>query len=585
MHGVRGSIDFARIGAEDARRTRMMLSDVRLDNRRELIEALAPSGHLLDERLSDTEILLAAYLCWGESCVDHLLGDFAFAIWNARRHQLFCAVDPLGVKPLHWTRQGERFGLAFDALEVLRDPSVSRTLDETTLADYLTNRLEDAHRSFFRAVHRIPPGHRLVATVEGERLERYWDPAPETIRYRRQQDYALHFSELLERCVADRLHTDGSWIGVAMSGGLDSTSVAALARRSLGRSGGPRLLASSFVFPRHPECDEQVYLDTLRQELELEVERIDFERFWSLDSAEDSLRGLDTPFVGWRSGYGELLRRLAARGGRVLLMGHGADDLLRGSALAGVERLRRGDLGIVTEIVRAARDRGEGVPRALYRVLGRPLLPSALARRPVPSAPSWLLPDFVRRTGLEERLAPPGFPGGARAEIYANTVGTAWYSRIVHWHGRNAARFGIDVRHPFLDRRLFELVLAFPPEELWEPGASKPLLRRAMVGVLPEAVRGRKTKTRFTPFLDAVLREKEADRIEDLLRAPLAADLGILDRDRLRADYRAYRSGGSPALRAPLWHAVTLEIWLKRINNAARNVLPGDVTANSEVAA
>lgn len=583
MQGVRGSIDFAKTGVEDARRTRLMLSDVRLDNRRELIEALAPSGHLLDERPSDTDLLLAAYLCWGESCVDHLLGDFAFAVWDARRHRLFGAVDPLGVKPLHWTRQGDRFGFASDALEVLRDPSVPRTLDETALADYLTNRLEDSHRSFFRAVHRLPPGHRLVAAAGGEQVERYWNPAPEPVRYRDRRDYARHFSEVLERSVNDRLRTDGSWIGVAMSGGLDSPSVAALARRSLDRNGGPHLLASSFVFPRHPECDEQAYLDDLRRELNLEVERIDFERFWSLDGLEDSLRDADTPFLGWRSGYGELLRRLASRGGRVLLMGHGADDLLRGSTLTGLDRLRRGDLGIVPEIVRAARNRGESVPRALYRVLGKPLLPSALVRRPASPPPPWLLPGFVRRSGLERHPDPA--PGGAREEIYANTVGTAWYSRIVHWHGRNAARFGVEVRHPFLDRRLFELVLAFPPEELWEPGVSKPLLRRTMTGMLPEAVRGRKTKTRFTTFLDTVLREKEAGRIEDLLHAPLAADLGILDRDRLLAAYREYRQGGSPALRAPLWHAVTLEIWLKRIHNVVRNVLPDNVVANSEVAA
>jgi asparagine synthase (glutamine-hydrolysing) len=582
MQGFRGSINFAKTGAPDARCTRVMLSDVRLDNRRELIETLAAKGHLLDERPSDTEILLAAYLCWGEPCVDHLLGDFAFAVWDARCHRLFCAVDPLGVRPLHWTRQGDRFGFAFDALEVLRDPSVPRDLDETALADYLTNRLEDAHRSFFRAVHRLPPGHRLMATAGGEQVERYWNPAPEPVRYRDRRDYARHFSEVLERSVNDRLRTDGPWIGVAMSGGLDSPSVAALARRSLDRNDGPHLLASSFVFPRHPECDEQVYLDTLRRELNLEVEHIDFERFWSLDGTGDS-RDIDTPFAGWRSCYSELLRRLAERGGRVLLMGHGADDLLRGSALSGLDRLRRGDLGIIPEIVRAARNRNESVPRALYRVLGKPLLPSALVRRPASPAPSWLRADFVRRSGLERQPSP--VPGGARAEIYANTVGTAWYSRIVHWHGRNAARFGVEVRHPFLDRRLFELVLAFPPEELWKPGVSKPLLRRAMAGILPEAVRGRKTKTRFTTFLDVVLREKEADRIEDLLQTPLAADLGILDRDRLLADYRAYRNGGSPALRAPLWHAVTLEIWLKRIHNTVRNVLPGNVGANSEVAA
>jgi asparagine synthase (glutamine-hydrolysing) len=220
--------------------------------------------------------------------------------------------------------------------------------------------------------------------------------------------------------------------------------------------------------------------------------------------------------------------------------------------------------------------------------LGKPLLPSAVARllRPVSPVPSWLLPDFVRRTDLEKRLDTPRAPRDARAEIYANTVRTAWYSRAVHWHSRNASRFGIEVRHPFLDRRLFELVLAFPPEELWDPGTSKPLLRRAMAGVLPEAVRSRKTKTRFTAFLDALLREKEASRIEDLLQAPVAADLGILDRDRLLAAYHQYRRGDSPALRASLWHTVSLEIWLRRIHhNVVRNVLPGNLGVNSEAAA
>jgi asparagine synthase (glutamine-hydrolysing) len=586
MRGFFLAVDLEHGAIDPADGDLRLVADARLDNRQELIDALDPEG---GKSVSDASLILAAYRCWGDRCPEHLLGDFAFAVWDASRHRILCAVDPLGVKPLHWARQGDRFWFASDALGVLRDLSLPRTLDETVLSDYLANRLEDSHRSFFRAVHRLSPGHRLVAMSGVERLERYWDPAPEPIRYRRKQEYALHFSELLERSVADRLRTDGPWIGIAMSGGLDSSSVAALARRNLERNGGPRLLASSFVFPQHPECDEQVYLESLRHELDLEVERINFEQFWSLDGAEDSFRDVDTPFTGWRSCYGELLRRLAVRGGRVLLMGHGADDLLRGSTLAGLDRLRRGDLSILTQIVRAARSRGQSVPRALYRVLGKPLLPSGAARllrQPTLQAPPWLLPDFVRRTGLEKRLDTPRQFGGAREEIYSNTVGTAWYSRIVHWHDRNASRYGIEVRHPFLDRRLFELVLAFPPEEIWEPSASKSLLRRAMVGVLPEVVRGRKTKTRFISFLDFVLREKEADRIEELLGAPLAGDMGILDRDRLLAAYREYRRGGSPALRAPLWHAVTLEIWLKRIqHNVVRNVLPGNLVANSEVAA
>ncbi|HEY4597505.1 MAG TPA: asparagine synthase-related protein, partial [Thermoanaerobaculia bacterium] len=227
MSGLFGIVDFAapRIEPEGFR----VLLDGRLDNRPELIARLSPAKGL---EASDAEILLAAYLEWGDACVDRLLGDFAFAIWDAGRRRLLCAVDPLGIKPLHYAQVGSLICFASDAVQVLRHPAVPDGYNEVEIAAYLAGGCEDPERSFFAAVHKLGPGRRLVVEKGGLRAERYWSPAPEEIRYPRDEDYVDRFRELLQRAVTDRMRGAGSFVGIAMSGGLDSTSVAALAQRA-----------------------------------------------------------------------------------------------------------------------------------------------------------------------------------------------------------------------------------------------------------------------------------------------------------------------------------------------------------------
>jgi asparagine synthase (glutamine-hydrolysing) len=539
--------------------------DGRLDNRSELIARLEPAE---GSRASDVKLLLAAYLEWGVACTDHLLGDFAFAVWDAGRRRLLCAVDPLGIKPLHYARAGSLVCFASDAIQVLHHPAVPDDYNEVEIAAYLASRCEDPERSFFTAVHKLAPGQRLIAERDDLRVERYWSPEPGEIRYSRDEDYAAHFREIFQRAVTDRLRDGGSFVGVAMSGGLDSTSVAALARRAP----GPGLRAYTFVFERLAECDERAYSGAMTEELGVEVEPIEAERLWSLESQDALAHSSDTPFVGWHTCYREILSRMAAQGSRVMLMGHGGDDLLRGSSLVNAERLRRGDLGVVREVVRHARDRRASIPQALYHQFARPHLPAG-AHRILRSAlgtredvlPAWIDPDFARRARLAGRPQRPRrlYESPARQETYNHLVRYPWYWRLANWHDRNAASFGIEVRHPFLDRRLFEYVLAIPGEQVFRLGSTKGLLRRSMEGILPERIRRREGKTRFSRFLDFALRERATGEIREILRAPWAAELGIFDGNCLRSAYLDFL-GGTDESRRPLWYAITLEIWLRR---------------------
>jgi asparagine synthase (glutamine-hydrolysing) len=379
-------------------------------------------------------------------------------------------------------------------------------------------------------------------------------------------------SAILQQAVTDRTRGAGSFVGVAMSGGLDSTSVAALAQRSPDAN----VRAYTFVFDHLTECDERAYSRAMTAELGLEVEPIEAERLWVLDSRIDAPFSPDTPFIGWRACYQEIFRRMTAHGSKVLLLGHGGDDLLRGSSLAYAERLRHCDLSAIREVAHHARSRREPLPRAFYRHFGRPHLPAgadrllryALRIKRKELLPPWVLPAFALRTdlaGRNEALRPQRiFAGRARQEIYESLVGVPWYWRLVNWHERSAAAAGIEVRHPFLDRRLFEYILAIPGEQLFRLGCPKSLLRSSMAGILPETVRCRAAKTRFTSFLDFALRDRAAREITEIMKVPRAAGMGMVDGEQLRSVFLGFLSGDLNSSQGALWHTISLEIWLRR---------------------
>jgi asparagine synthase (glutamine-hydrolysing) len=549
-----------------------LVMDGRLDNRSDLIDRLGPAEGLA---VSDAVLLLAAYLEWGVECAGHLLGDFAFAVWDAPRKRLFCAVDALGIKPLHYARVGSLLCFASDAMQVLLHPAVPGDHDEGEIAAYLECQAEDPERSFFTAIHKLGPARQLIVENGNLQIDRYWSPDPAEIRYRRDEDYEDRFRELFQRSVADRLRGCEELAGISMSGGLDSTSVAACSRRETAR-----VRAYTYVFHRLAECDERSYSQAMTEELGLEVEPVAVEALWEMESQGELPVSADTPFTGWRSCTAEIFRRMAAAGSRVLLTGHGGDDLMRGSSLVYTERLRRGDLGAVRDVVRHARSQHSSVVRSLYRHFGRPhvsagaerVLRRVLGLGQEELSQPWIEPDFAqraRRAGLRQPAGPGESP--SRRAIHAKMVGTPWYWRLANWQDRNSASFGIEVRHPFLDRRLVEYVLALPGEQLFRLGSSKSLLRRAMRGILPERIRQRMDKTRFTSFIDFVLLERSAGEIMELLREPRSANLGILDGDALRSAYLSLVHGGPDARRRAVWYAINLEIWLRRCEAALRS--------------
>ena len=237
-------------------------ADARIDNRDELLASVGRSARPGGE-MPDSELIMAAYQKWGERCVEHLLGDFAFAIWDKRRQTLFCARDHFGVKPFVYYSCGSVFAFASEIKALLCLPYAPRQLDEVRVGDYLTSTFDDTGRTFYQDIRRLPPAHSMTVSRAGVRLSEYWslDPSRE-VRLGGDHEYAEAFREVFTEAVRCRLRSAFP-LGSLLSGGLDSSAVTCVARDLLSQKGELCLATFSAVFDEVTQCDERPFIDAV----------------------------------------------------------------------------------------------------------------------------------------------------------------------------------------------------------------------------------------------------------------------------------------------------------------------------------
>ena len=437
-------------------------ANARIDGRDELIRKLN-----LKDSLSDDELILHAYEAWGEDCVKHLIGDFAFAIWDGRVKRLFCARDHFGVKPFFYTHISNRFNFS-SSLNALRlDPSVSDTLNEIAIGDYLLFGVNQDHSTtIFKDIQRLPPGHTLTVVDNVIKVRRYWSPSiPAEMRFRDSESYVERFSELLSRAVTDRLRTDR--VAISMSGGLDSTSLAAVAREQ-----GATVHAFSVVYDSLIPDRERHFSTLAAEHLNIPITHIDADRYSLFDGEMDQPEPfLVSPLTGQ---FNELLR-LCAEFSPIALTGYDGDALMHEPQPS---RLR-----IRTRIKRMLRKQDE---KDLF--------------------PEWIDESFATRTNLRDRWTQcwtNPVDRGTRP-VTMRALNSKIWTALFEGYDPASTKLGLEVRHPFLDLRLVEYLLAIPVTP-W--CVHKHILRRAMKDKLPPAILNRpKTALAGDPALQLARR-------------------------------------------------------------------------------
>ncbi len=487
--------------------------DGRLDNRAELLRAL-DSSEPEAARLSDVAIVARAYRRWGDSCLERLLGPFAMLVLDSRRRRVLCGRDALGDRPLFFSLTPRDFLVASEEQALLAHPGVSSALDEVAITHFFAVEPPPDGTTFFSDVRALPPGCGLAFEGDHLRQWRTWQPAAsDGLEYRRDTEYVEHFRELLDRSVRCRLRSTGRPM-VLMSGGLDSTSVAALAARRSSSCGRDALATISWIFEELEEADEREFIDSVNQHLALSSIPIRGDDAWPLSQWPRGLVDPNTPVNG---AFRCLLERSYAAvreaGGRTLLTGEFGDRLYYGHTHWLRDFLSQGRIGsafagVIHELCRAPVGGIRRLRSALGRVLGRPAWK--------PGEPDWLTPWALRSLAGPARQQ----RREARRPEQLRMLVNALDAQAVSSEASLSVREGVDLRRPYRDRRLVEYALALPAHQLYRRGWSKWILREAMAGILPERVRLRKRPSSLMPLAVRGLAERELETATALLTSP-----------------------------------------------------------------
>jgi len=517
-----------------------VVADVRLDNRSDLIDLLAEgTGEPSDEFL-----IAAAYLRWGTDCARHLRGDFAFVIWDAGLRQLLAARDIFGVRTLLYARDGDRTLVGSTIGGLLAGMRQRPRPDLEHLRQFVHARSAGpVGPTAFESVRWIPGGHQLVVSNGAVRVHRYdtLQPTPMPAR----ADVLDTFRASLATAVERRLRADGP-VAMMVSGGFDSSTIACLANEAAerGRCQVP-LRAYSATFERYPDGDERAYLRAVMAQCRhiTATEQPSDDILWSLESivGHDGFP-LDEPAQAARLNTASLAQMARRDGCRVILRGTWADQLLIRSAYSSPQLLW--DL----PLARALREWPYFQARAGFKRMAHGAL-LGVPRR---------LAQVAAQLGLGTKP-----PTGAQALVAARVVSA--HDHVVLSFENSLARWvGAEIRYPYLDRELFELVLGLDTEWFFANGLSKRLLREGLAGMLPPMFQTRSTfGTMLHMFVEGMKRERT--QIAARLGSATLVDAGVLsvvERQHLLDCLASDRHLLANALR--IQRAIATAEWLQR---------------------
>lgn len=554
----------------DGESGRVLVWDGRLDNRDELLDSLARSG----EKPSDAELVLRAFNRWGEDCPTRLVGDFAFAVWDGRSRTLYAARDPLGLRPFFYYADAVRFCFASETQALRRLPVVPGEVDEVTISEFLVwwTDFPQPERTFFRSLHRLLPAHWLRWSAKRLELHRYWEIDPNRQLRWRYRDYIEQFGALLSQAVASRMRSAGG-VGIFLSGGLDSASVASLASRHP-KSDGP---LHAYCLQLLDHRDESPLAELVARQAGMEFHRLPYSAESYLQGLEAHIQRLAMPFTdeGWVYER-NLFARAAADGCNVVLTGDGGDELFTfawGYAADLFRNLRA--RAVLTDLGRFSRYYGCSRFAMSWRAVPY-LLPQRLHKiwkfSRWRKAPPWINPALADRTDLLRRLRQ------IRSRRRFDSI-SADLDHHILTRGRmilvnerrelTCTHQGVELRCPFYDRRLVEFMLALPWDVKVKEGRVKPFLRETP-GLLPEALRNLPQKSDYSNVNEVLIRNRDHAALRELFRLPPIDAARYVNLRKAQATCEAFLAGDNSRLR-PTWVFTCFLLWLKNFSAFARN--------------
>lgn len=611
-------IDQVVIGASDLRKSSSFINKCtaisssglgiawtgRLDNRKEIISALGASGKTHSNML-DAEIVLYTYKVWGENCVKKLIGEFAFSIWDREIKRVICAVDHYSICPLFYHFDGKTLTFGSRIVQVYQNRDIQYGIDENILDEHfnpwcvLNEATDNDFITGYKGVKRLPHGCLLLADEKGLFIKKYWDINPKKeIVYSKESDYYEHFEELFRAAVSCRLETSCQSIGFQLTGGLDSSSVVMMAHDIFKKNQTERDLTTFTVNFDELSCNERPYANIIIEACQ--AKGVFLTGDWLFGEWNLPL-GTHQPYDFRRieqnniSLFHEAVFQAAhEREIDVILSGHAADFYLEGNELILDSLLRRFSLQRFSKEFKTALA-GHPLPKKL-RVFWDFCLTPLLPR-------NWSLPIFYKRVYSipDENSLPDFFTEKFRKKMRDKKFNYASIPKMKSWgqqddyvslfppvYYEESSNLPIQIRYPYLDKRLIEFGLAVPPEIKFSftDGTtfyrrSKLLQRRGLSKILPDSIRQRDIKTTYddVPVEFFKLYGNSIKALFDRANGPILYENGYLNPSKFEEALEVLLSSPQRCLSME----ETSDVWIRLVIRAEiwlRTFLSADTQAN-----
>jgi len=546
-------------------------------NHRELRSKLEARGHRYRTK-SDTETIVHLYEEYGPDCVQHLRGMFAFAIWDRRLRRLFIARDRLGIKPLYYFYDGKKFVFGSEIKAILAYPGIKPEFNQITLAEYLAFGYIAGQETMFTGIRKLLPANTLEIDEAGKiKIEPYWDlSVPAGNDGRPRAHYIKTYRELLEECVASHLMSDVP-LGVFLSGGLDSSVVAALTSKIRG------VQIETFSVGYGEEAySELSYAGEVARHIGSRHHEVRLSRQEFFDSLPQLIWHEDEP-IAWPSSVSlYFVARLARERVTVVLTGEGSDETLAGYSRyawtllnSGMDRVYRSlTPSGLRKLIRQAISSGP-LGATLFRKLEHTFLV-----RDGASWPSFYFDNFYSAFSLADEadlLTPKAYETGGEAyresmrhweHASGDLLHRLLYTDIKTYlvellmkQDQMSMAASIESRVPFLDHVLVEFAATIPAEFLVQGLSGKHILKAAVADLLPKPIIYRQKMGFPTPW-SYWLSGPQLNELEAMLLEPRTTARGLFRREmilRLFAEHRAHhRDHGNR-----IWRLLNLETWMR----------------------
>ena len=539
-----------------------------LEIKKELIQL----GHHFSSD-GDAEVLLNAYIEWGNDCLQKLNGMFAFLIYNKENQKIFGARDRFGVKPLYIYKTNESIFIASEIKALFASHQIAKEVNSQIASDYLFyGTLEDTNHTFFTNISKIPAGYAFeinTKTIQYKQWQ-YWKLEQKEIS---SENYAEQYSQLFSNSINLRLRSDVP-VGVFLSGGMDSTAIICEMKRQLDKSNNQQKLhAYSFI---SKQFDETNYIDQTVSQTQADIQYLSSNPMELWDEFDSALKVHDEPMLSITALVGFKLMKMAKNDGvKVILNGQGADEALAGyptyfqnfwySLLSSGKFTK-----LNNELDGFIKENGGNKQKTLVQLF------------------TTFLKIKARRFQIYQQKAQKNQIHALQQDNWYTTEYKNQYQHLIKYQhdetlsdalsyslnqyplplylrieDRNSMAHSVEARLPFMDYRLVELGYSLPDEEKMHHFWNKSILRNALKDKIPELVRTRKDKMGFPTPIDDWLRGDLYEPFSDIINSQSTANRGIFNLDTVKKQLEAHKNGNINA-GGRLFRIVQFESWLKQ---------------------